>query len=385
MKTQNSDKKNSLRDSLWLRRVWGMLPLLSFILLVGVIVVLQTWIKSEGEIIKERKAKELAGEKPPVNVVALALKPGPIREQMSLPGTVQPWVELNVVSEVRGKIVTKKVAEGQKVRSGDILAEIDKRDYRNAYSSARAAWRAAKAAHERISALYKDQLATQSQMDDALAALETSQANMDTAALNLERCTIRSPMDGVVDKVYIEKGQFMNSADPVADILQIDRVKVVVGIPESDVDAVRQVAEFKVRIDALGGKTFKGRQHYLAKSAQTLARSYQLEVAIDNPEGEILPDMFTRVEIVKHQVDSGLAVPLFSLVNSKGTQSVYLAENGHARLVPVQTGIQEGWQVQVTEGLKPGARVIVVGQKDVKDGAPVQVLRTVEDAKELEQ
>ena len=385
MNTQPSEQTAPLGGNRWLRRLWGMLPLISLILLIGLIVVLQSWIHSQGETIKERKAKELAGEKPPVNVVALALKPGLIRDQISLPGTVQPWVELTVVSEIRGKIVTKKVVEGQKVRSGDILAEIDKRDYRNAYNSARAAWRVAKATHERIAALYKDQLATQSQMDDALAGLETSQANMDTAALNLDRCTIRSPMDGVADKVYIENGQFMNAADPVADILQIDRVKVEVNIPESDVDAVRHVDDFTVRIDALNGRTFAGSRHYLAKSAQTLARSYMLEVAVDNPGGEILPDMFARVEIVKSQIEDGLAVPLFSLINNKGAKAVYLAEDGRARLAPVQTGIQEGWQVQVTQGLEPGAKVIVVGQRDVRDGAPVQLLRTVEDPRELQE
>ena len=385
MQKQSSNKTTAERGSHWLRRLWAMLPLLSFIVLVGIIVIMHSWIQSEGEVIKERKRSELAGEKAPTNVVALELEPGPIREQISLPGVVRPWVELTVVAEVRGKVVAKQAAEGDRVRRGDVLALIDPRDYQNAYTSARAAWRAAKATHERIASLYRDQLATRSQLDDALAGLETTRAHMDSAALNLERCTIKSPMEGIVDKVHIENGQFMNDADPVAHILQIDRVKVEVSIPESDVDAVRKVNEFIVRIDALGNRKFRGRQHYLAKSSQTLARSYRLEVAVDNPQDEILPGMFTRVDIVKHQVDDGLAVPLFSLINHKDAKGVYVAENGRAHLKPIQTGIQEGWQVQVTQGLEPGAKVIVVGHKDVKDGTPVQVLRTVRDPKELEQ
>jgi RND family efflux transporter MFP subunit len=385
MDKQTSNETGEMQGNRLLRRLWAILPLLSFILLVGIVFVLQSWISSEGEIIKERKAHELASEQPPINVVALDLKPGPIREQISLPGVVRPWVELKVVAEVGGKITAKKVREGQKVHKGDILAQIDPRDYQNAYNSARAAWRAAKATYDRIAALYKDQLATQSQMDAAQASLETTQANMDTTALNLERSTIRSPMDGIADKVYIENGQFMNNADPVADILQIERVKIEVSIPESDVDAVRNVDTFTIRIDALDGEVFQGHKHYLSKSSQTLARTYRLEAVIDNPEGNILPDMFTRVEIIKHQVDNGLAVPLFSIINNKGDKAVYLAENDLARLVPVETGIQEGWEIQVTKGLQPGAKVIVVGQKDVKDGAPVKVMRTVQDPKELEQ
>jgi membrane fusion protein, multidrug efflux system len=385
MQKQSNTTETTLWERPWLRRLWAMLPLLSFILLAGVILVLHSWIRSEGKIIQERKLTTPAGEKTPTNVVALELVPGPIRQQISLPGVVRPWVELTVVAEVRGKIVAKKVVEGQKVHRGEVLVRIDPRDYQNAYNSARAAWRVASATHERIAALFQDQLVTRSQLDDAQAGLETTRATMDTVALNLARCTIKSPIDGIVDNVHIEKGQFVNDVDPVANIVQIDRVKVEVSIPESDVDAVRRVDNFAVRIEALGGSVFKGRQHYLAKSSQTLARSYRLEVAIDNPAGDILPGMFTRVEIVKNQVDNGLAVPLFSLVNTKGGQAVYLADNGVARLTPVQTGIQEGWQVQVTEGLHAGAKVIVVGHKDVKDGGPVQVLRTVRDPKELEQ
>lgn len=385
MEEQLKTDYSTFKGNLWLHRLWAALPFMTLILLLGIIFVLQSWINSEGNIIKEQKAKELAEEKPPVNVVALELTPRPIREQINLPGVVRPWVELSVVAEVRGKIVTKKIVEGQKVRIGDIIAVIDKRSYQNAFNSAKAAFHAAKAGYERTLALNRDRLATQSQLDDTLANMENAKANMDTAALNLERCTISSPMDGIVDKVHIEKGQFMNDADPVAHILKIDRVKVDVGIPESDVDAVRNIKYFTVTIDALKNKVFFGRRYYLSKSAQTLARSYLLEVVIDNPHGEILPDMFTRVTIVKREVEDGLAIPLFSLTNINGSKAVFVADQGVARLIPVKTGIQEGWKVQAAEGLKPGAKVIVVGHKDVKNGAPIQVLRTISDPKELMQ
>lgn len=371
------------RCNLWLCKLRRVLPFTSIILLFGIVFVLQSWINSEGNTVKDRKVKELSEEKLPVNVVALELAPGPICEKVNLPGVVRPWMELSVVAEVPGKIVEKKVYEGQKVRVGDILAVIDKRSYQNAFNSARAAFLAAKANYDRILALNQDQLTTQSQLDDARANLETTKANMDTTALNLERCTITSPMAGVVDKVYIEKGKFMNGAQPVADILQMDRVKVSVSIPESDVDVVRNITDFTVSVDALGHKVFNGSQSYLAKSSEGLARSYLLKIAVNNPDGEILPDMFARVKIIKHQVQEGLAVPLFSISNGAGKKAVYVVEDNVARLTPIKTSIQEGWKVQASEGLAPGAKVIVVGQNDVKDGTKVDVIRTVKDPKEL--
>lgn len=368
-----------------LRRIWGNLPLLSFLLLIVIIVILHTWIRSEGKNLEAQKASARAKEQPPANVVALELTPGPIQDRINLPGVVHPWVALTLSAEVRGKVIAKQVQEGRTVKKGDLLAMIDDRDYRNAHASAGASYHAAKAAHDRIAKLFQDQLATRSQLDDALASMETSKAAMDNAALEMDRCAIRAPMGGVVDKLSIETGQFLNVGDPVARLLQMDRVKVEVGIPEADVDAVRRVETFTVTVDALKGQTFTGRLHHLGKSADSLARSYPLEIVVDNPDGRLLADMFARVEVVKQRVELALSVPLFALVPNKKEQAVYVADGGKARLTPVQTGIQEGWRVEVRDGLQPGVKVVVVGQRDLKEGAAINIVRTVNDPEELKQ
>ena len=112
---------------------------------------------------------------------------------------------------------------------------------------------------------------------------------MANAQLRLDRTVIRSPLTGVVDQTFIEAGQYVNPGQEIAKILQIDKVKVEVGIPESDVDAVRQVKHFQVIIDALGGKRFKGEYNFLSRSTTSMARLYNLEITVANPDGEILP------------------------------------------------------------------------------------------------
>ncbi|MCP4747711.1 MAG: efflux RND transporter periplasmic adaptor subunit [Desulfobacteraceae bacterium] len=370
--------------ALFVRRLWGALPLLSLIFLIGIIAILFFWIKSEGETLKEKKASELGNKQAPVNVVTLEVIPGLIQERLNLPGVVQPWVKLSVVSEIRGKIVAKKISEGRRVKPGDLLAVVESRDYKNAYNSARASYRAALSNQKRIVALFKDQLATQTQLDDVVAQMETTKANMDIAELNLERCQIRSPIEGVIDDIHIETGQYVDNGNAIADILQIEKVKVKVDIPESDIDAVRRVDNFRVAVDALNGKVFQGRRHHITRSADNLAHTYRLEIAVENPNGDILPDMFTRVKIIKRQVQSGLAVPMFSLIEQQDSKAVYVAENGTARLKSVTTGIQQGWQVHISLGLQPGDKVIVVGQRDIKDGAPINVIKTVQNPRELD-
>lgn len=367
------------------QRLIRWFPSLMVLVLVGAVFLMADMIRTEGEAVQKRNAGELRTTREKTNVVAMEMVPAAMEERISLPGTVRPWVSLRVLVEVRGRIVEKRVAEGARVHKGEVLARIDPRDYENALASARASYEVAAASLGRLQALFDDQLATRSQLDDAVARVKTTRATMDNARLDLDRCVILSPMDGVVDRVLVENGQFMNSGDPLADMLQMDRVKVAVGIPESDVDAVRRLERFDVTIDALNGKRFKGRRHYLYKTADSLARLYSLEIAVDNPGGEILPDMFARVEIVKHRVDQGLAVPLYSIVEKSSAPAVYVVENDVAVLRPVSTGIQDGWRIQIAGGLSAGEKVVVVGQRLIAHGETVHVTRTVRNMEELDQ
>jgi RND family efflux transporter MFP subunit len=365
------------------QRLWAALPTICVIALVGTIVMLGNQIKTKGDVLKEEAAAGLRTERPQPNVVTMEMRPSRLRDRITLPGVVKPWIALKVVAEVQGKIVAKRVHEGQPVKQGDILAEIDARDYRNAYASAQAAYTLALATQKRLQRLFNDKVSTQAQIDDINATVQTSKAAMDNAALNLERCQIRAPLDGVVDRLYVEVGQYLNTADPVVEVLQIDRVKVEVGIPESDVEDVRRLTRFTVRIDALDGREFQGTYYHLYKTADSLARLYNLEVAVTNPDGTLLPDMFARVEIIKKDLPDSLAVPLYALINQNETTAVYVAENGVARLRPVAVGIQDGWRMEVRQGLKPGDQVVVVGQRSINDGEAVNVTRTIRSLEEL--
>ena len=136
-------------------------------------------------------------------------------------------------------------------------------------------------------------------------------------------------------------------------------------------------------IDALDGREFQGTYYHLYKTADSLARLYNLEVAVTNPDKTLLPDMFARVEIIKKDLPDSLAVPLYALINQNETTAVYVAENGVARLRSVAVGIQDGWRMEVRQGLKPGDQVVVVGQRSINDGEAVNVTRTIRSLEEL--
>jgi RND family efflux transporter MFP subunit len=329
------------------------------------------------------KKLEVEPEQPDINVAALEISPVTLRDRINLPGIVEPWVKYNIIAEVRGEVKQKRIDKGTPIQAGEALAVLDTRDYEIAIEAAKASYDTALASLKRIEKLYSEKLASRSQLDDISAQTERFKAELDSAKLNFERCTIRSPITGIINNVYIEKGEYVKLSDPVAEVLQIDKVKISVGIPESDVSAVSAVEEFEVKLDALEGKTFSAKKYFLSKSSDAEARLYKLELEIENPSHEILPDMFARVEIVKREISDGLAVPLYSIITLNNQQTVYVVSENIARARNVQTGIQEGWLMQIKEGLEPGDHVIVVGHRRVSDGQKVNVVRTIKNMEEL--
>ncbi len=377
-------KKNFSRT--FLSFIWKNIPIVTVVLVTALVIFpLSKKISAQKADLAEKQSHQMKVAKALTNVITMKMLPGMVMEKISLPGVAKPWISLRAASEVKGKIVTKKINQGTRVQKGDILAVIDKRDYKNNYDSAMASYETALTTEKRFTALSKKQFVTQSQLDDAEARVKTTKAAMDTAKLNLSRCTIRSPMEGMVDRVYIEIGDFLSVGDPVATILQIDRLKIEVGIPESDVAAVRKLTNFDMTIDALEGQAYTGKYHYLFKTADSMARLYNLEIEVDNPNHLILPDMFARVTIIKNHDPQGLAVPIYALVTVNKETGVFVEKESRVHFRPVTTGFLDGWKTQIQNGLLPGENVVVVGHKIIEDGETVNVTKTILKMEELTQ
>ncbi len=110
---------------------------------------------------------------------------------------------------------------------------------------------------------------------------------------------------------------------------------------------------------------------------------YNLGIEIENVSNEILPDMFARVEILKRENKDALSVPLFSIMNVDNGNVVYVVNDDTVHARTVKTGMQEGWKVEIIEGLNPNDKVIVTGQRSVSDGQVVNIVREVSELEEL--
>jgi membrane fusion protein (multidrug efflux system) len=359
------------------------LPLFALLLLVLIVFGLGAWVREEKNRIQEEKRSGVVLERPPVNVVVQELVPVRLHDRLNLPGIVESWERLDIVAEVRGTVVELLVEKGDHVNRGDVIVRLDSRDYENSRNASRASHNLALTNLKRLQGLRVQESIAQSELDFSRAEVERLAAELALAELQLQRCSVRSAIAGTVNELLAKKGLYLAVGDPVATVLELDRVKVSVGIPETDVDAVRRVDTFTMVIGALQNRKVAGVRHFLAVAPESQAQIYRLELAAANEAQDILPGMFARVEIIKEEFPAALAIPLYAVISRDNTHFVFLEEENTAKLQEVSLGILEGWQVQITEGLAPGERVIVVGHRNVDDGQQVNVVQKIRNPAEI--
>ena len=373
-----SDSKTKL-----LRFLWGIFPWLMVGLILGLIVILGGRIIEEQGRLAEAKKAAMKKEVPAVRVITLTLKPERLEDKISLPADVEPFEDLWVKAEVKGQVVSIPAKEGQLVKKGQLLVRLDDRDYRSRLARIEANYKLARQDSERMTALVKKNIAAESKLDEIEARLEDLTAQRNEAQLSLDRTSITAPISGRLNEIKAKKGDLLDVNQQVARILQFEKVKVMVGVPESDVAAVFDINEAEVIIEALGNRKVKGRKIFLSRQPRTLARLYDLELMVLNPDGRILPGMFAQVELIKKVFDQALAVPLYAVITQGDERFVYVEKDGQAEKRSIKLGVLVGWQVHVEAGLNPGERVIVVGHRFLDYGQAVKVIKNVSHPSEI--
>jgi membrane fusion protein, multidrug efflux system len=366
-----------------LRVLWSMGPWLIVIFFILIIFNMGVLVKGKQKDLELARKEAMVKTAPPVKVVTLAIESRRMKDQISLPGEVMPFEDLKVRAEVPGRVRRILAAEGQTLKAGQVIMEIDDRDFRSRLAGIEANLKLAKLNHSRISALAKKNIVSPSKLDETEARVADLEAARDEAALAFERTRVTAPIGGRLNDVIAKSGAFVKAGDEVAAIIQFKSVKVTVGVPESDAPAIMDVDRADVVIDAVEKRRVVGKKIFFSRRPRTMSRLYDLELKVPNPDGLIFPGMFARVHITKSVFEKAVAAPLYAIIADGEQRFVYVEEDGVARKRAVETGGLIGWEAVIKSGLSPGDRVIIVGHRMVEDGRAVDVVRHVDDAREV--
>lgn len=323
------------------------------------------------------KAEAIALAEPqPMMVEVETLEHHSLSETFTLPGSAEAWEDLLLAAELAGPVRWVGADEGTALQAGQAILRIDTDTIEANLQRDQTAFALQLQEHARYQRLLAEQLISQQEFDRIKNALEVARANLRQAELALSKSTCSSPVNGVLDQLLVDRGEYVSPGDPLARVVQIDQLKVLVDLPEKDVASLRPGQIVEILTANQPGPTETSRNGtilHVGYRADQASRTYRVKIAIDNSDGELRPGMILRVRFVRRTHPDALAIPLYALIDREGEKIVFVENQGRAERRQVETAAVVGHQTLVTAGLVAGERLIVKGHQLLIDGAPVEV------------
>ncbi|MHB2154545.1 efflux RND transporter periplasmic adaptor subunit [Calditrichota bacterium GD2] len=392
-----------------------ILIIAGIVLLIALIIV--------GNLLKKDRGIEVLSEK---------VTRGTVQQKVTGSGQIRPATEVKVSAQVAGKIIRLHVKEGDHVKKGQLLVELDEEKYRANVERAESQLLAAKAnekkAHselQRTRQLFKRKLVSTADLEAAEANFEAAMSNRLQAEASLkeaqdalDKTKLYATIEGVVTRVNKEEGEMALGAQFQEDVIlvvsDLSVMEAVVEIDENDVVNVELGDSAIVEVDAFPDTTFKGIVTEIAHSAITKGMgtteqvtNFEVTVTIDRPDPRFRPGMSTTVDILTKRLDNVLKVPIQAVTvrskdeiegknKKKSTRAdespkikdedlrevVFVIKEGKAVIKPVKLGISDDTHYAVLSGLQEGDEVITgpfrVLTKTLKNGQAVRVKEEVE-------
>jgi membrane fusion protein (multidrug efflux system) len=340
---------------------------------------------------------------PPPEVLVTTVQPRDVPRVLERVATLDGFINANINAQVQGYIISRDYQEGSVVKKGDLLFQIDPRPFEAALAQAKGTLAKdqanqvkADADEKRAIDLFNRKVISDQERDTAVAAAGSTRANVEAdqaavkqAELNLGYTKITAPIDGLAGFANSQVGDLVGPASttPLTTVSQIDPIKAIVTVGEGAFtdffarypDAEQRQALLK-RIDfdlILGSGTVyprKGKFYALDRNLDPKTGSIRYYVTFPNPGATLRPGQFGKVRFVPDTVHNALVVPQEAVTELQGNfQVAVVDQNNKVSIRPVKTGERIGALWQVTDGLKPGDRVVVEGVQKAREGATVKV------------
>jgi membrane fusion protein (multidrug efflux system) len=282
--------------------------------------------------------------------------------------------------EVSGRIAAFGFTEGQRVRRGQMLVQLDDTLPRAQLKQAEAQAAIARTQLQRNRDLVAQNFVSQSAVDQSAAALEVAEAQVAVARAQVERMRIVAPFDAVAGLRTVNLGDYVKDGADLVSLEDTSSMWVDFRLPERVLSRLRTGQPVDAEMEALPGRAFKGRIEAVDAQVDANGRSLLVRARLDNGGGVLKPGMFARVRTVFGVREKALVVPEEALVPQGGKQFLILVVDGPegkvSRRIEARMGLRQPGRVEILEGVRPGDQVVVAGQARLLrgEGLPVKVV-----------
>lgn len=294
-------------------------------------------------------------------------------ERLFSTGTLLANEDVELRSEVTGKVTRIYFQEGSRVSKGDLLvkindAELQAQLLREKYKQELAIQR-----EQRQNQLLKGNLISQEAYDVALNELNTVNAGIDLIKAQIEKTEVRAPFEGQIGLKYVSDGSYITPTTRIATLQDTHPIKIEFSIPEKYAGDVRKGAKVTFKVQGLS-KVFEAEVYAVEPKIDQVTRTVQIRAMSPNPNGELVPGAFAEVELVLRSIPSALTIPAQALIPELSGHRVFIVRGGVVENRPVETGIRTSSTVQLIKGVQPGDTVLTSGILQVRPGSAVSIV-----------
>jgi membrane fusion protein (multidrug efflux system) len=309
---------------------------------------------------------------PPVAVITAPVRSERLSFELEALGTAGANESVNITAKVANQVAAVRFSEGQQVRRGDVLVELDGAQERADLAVAEAALAESASQFKRSRELYTTRVLSDQQLEQIEATFKANEARVVAARARVGDTVIRAPFNGRVGLRRVSVGSLISPGTVITTLDDTSTIKLDFTIPETFLSVVSPGLEIAARSVAYPDSSFGGRISSVDSRVDPATRSVTVRALLPNPKGLLKPGMFLTVRLSRGAVDA-LMVPEQALVPEQGDVFVFVVADGVAEKRRVRIGERRVGDVQIVEGLSEGELVVTEGTQKLRDGAAVRL------------
>ncbi len=306
----------------------------------------------------------------PVN--GIVARRNTLDNSLKITGSLLPNESVVLKSEVAGVVQKISFTEGQKVKKGQLLLQLDDAEVAAEIEKLEFTKKLNEDIEYRQKQLLAREAISQEEYETALTTLNTTLADIKVRQVQLQKHQIRAPFDGIIGLRSVSEGSYLNPADDIATVYNINPIKLDFSVPgkySSEVDIGDRIL---FRIDAMD-EDFEGSIYAIEPQIDPRTRSLRIRAKSSNPDNRLLPGQFAEIKLTLDTYEEAIMIPTEAVIPELNGKKVFVLENGSVQNRAVQTGIRTANSIQVTSGIALGDTVITTGILQVRPGMQVDL------------
>jgi len=318
---------------------------------------------------------------PPTPVETTTAKVQAVEDRFETIGTIDADEAVTVVAEMGGTIVRIPFAEGGAVGKGELLAQIDDREFKAALDRAIALRDQAQTSFDRVKTIVEQNAGSQQAFDDAQAALRVAEANVAFAKAQHDKTRITAPFAGTVGARQVSPGEFVQPGTAIAELARLEQLRVSFSVPERYLADLYANAPVRVTTSAYPDMEIVGTVMVVEPHVDTQTRNVGIVARIDNAEGKLRPGQSANIAVTLRERPSAMTIASEAIFLDQNQPFVYLVKpDSSVARSAVKLGSRSRDFVEVLGGIEAGQLVVRAGQQKIFDGAKVVPVSSLDSA-----